>query len=107
MFLLTIDNFVPKGDTPVEISNAAGSILKAPAAGEQQLKSFRAYVTLKEPTATTLTFDNSQDIDTGIDSVGADTFTDDDLIYNLQGIRVSHPAKGAIYIVNGKKVVIK
>lgn len=107
MFLLTIDNFVPKGNTPVEISNAAGSILKAPAAGEQQLKSFRAYVTLKDPTATTLTFDNSQDIDTGIDSVGADTFTDDDLIYNLQGIRVSHPAKGAIYIVNGKKVVIK
>ncbi len=107
MFLLTIDNFVPKGDTPVEISNAAGSNLKAPAAGEQKLKSFRAYVTLNDPTAKTLTFDNSQDIDTGIDSVGADTFTDDDLIYNLQGIRVSHPAKGAIYIVNGKKVVIK
>lgn len=107
MFLLTLDNYVTNGDTPVEISNAAGSILKAPAAGEQQLKSFRAYVTLKEPTATTLTFDNSQDIDTGIDSVGADTFTDDDLIYNLQGIRVKHPAKGAIYIVNGKKVVIK
>lgn len=107
MFLLTLDNYVTNGDTPVEISNAAGSILKAPAAGEQQLKSFRAYVTLKDPTATTLTFDNTQDIDTGIDSVGADTFTDDDLIYNLQGIRVSHPAKGAIYIVNGKKVVIK
>ena len=107
MFLLTLDNYVTNGDTPVEISNAAGSILKAPAAGEQQLKSFRAYVTLKGSTATTLTFDNSQDIDTGIDSVGADTFTDDDLIYNLQGIRVSHPAKGAIYIVNGKKVVIK
>lgn len=107
MFLLTLDNYVTNGDTPVEISNAAGSILKAPAAGEQQLKSFRAYVTLKDPTATTLTFDNSQDIDTGIDSVGADTFTDYDLIYNLQGIRVSHPAKGAIYIVNGKKVVIK
>lgn len=107
MFLLTLDNYVTNGDTPVEISNAAGSILKAPAAGEQQLKSFRAYVTLKDPTAKTLTFDNTQDIDTGIDSVGADTFTDDDLIYNLQGIRVSHPAKGAIYIVNGKKVVIK
>ncbi len=107
MFLLTLDNYVTNGDTPVEISNAAGSILKAPAAGEPQLKSFRAYVTLKDPNATTLTFDNSQDIDTGIDSVGADTFTDDDLIYNLQGIRVSHPAKGAIYIVNGKKVVIK
>lgn len=107
MFLLTLDNYVTNGDTPVEISNAAGSILKAPAAGEQQLKSFRAYVTLKDPTAKTLTFDNSQDIDTGIDSVGADTFTDDDLIYNLQGIRVKHPAKGAIYIVNGKKVVIK
>lgn len=107
MFLLTLDNYVTNGDTPVEISNAAGNILKAPAAGEQQLKSFRAYVTLKDPTATTLTFDNSQDIDTGIDSVGADTFTDDDLIYNLQGIRVKHPAKGAIYIVNGKKVVIK
>jgi hypothetical protein len=28
-------------------------------------------------------------------------------VYNMQGVRVAHPAKGNLYIVNGKKVVIK
>ena len=28
-------------------------------------------------------------------------------IYNLQGVRLEKPKKGGLYIVNGKKVVIK
>ena len=106
MFLLTIDNFVPNGETPAEITNAANGVMKAPAASTT-LKSYRAYVSPKSSMVDNVTFDNSTDIDTGIEGIEADSFTDDDLIYNLQGIRVSHPAKGAIYIVNGKKVVIK
>lgn len=106
MFLLTIDNFVPNGETPAEITNAANGVMKAPAASTT-LKSYRAYVSPKSSMVDNVTFDNSTDIDTGIEGIEADSFTDDDLIYNLQGIRVNHPAKGAIYIVNGKKVVIK
>ena len=34
-------------------------------------------------------------------------FTEDDAIYNLQGVKVSNPVKGQIYIINGKKVVLK
>lgn len=106
MFLLTIDNFVPNGETPAEITNAANGVMKASAASTT-LKSYRAYVSPKSSMVDNVTFDNSTDIDTGIEGIEADSFTDDDMIYNLQGIRVNHPAKGAIYIVNGKKVVIK
>ena len=34
-------------------------------------------------------------------------FTEDDAIYNLQGVKVSNPAKGQIYIINGKKAVLR
>jgi len=44
---------------------------------------------------------------TGIDSIEqAQPVINDGVIYNLQGVRVTNPTKG-IYIVNGKKVVIK
>ena len=41
---------------------------------------------------------------TGITTI--ETTTDSNAIYDLQGRRVTNPAKG-IYIVNGKKVIIK
>lgn len=43
---------------------------------------------------------------TGITSV-SDRIIDNDAWYTLQGIRVDAPAKGGIYIHNGRKVVIK
>lgn len=43
---------------------------------------------------------------TGITSV-SDRLIDNDAWYTLQGIRVDAPAKGGIYIHNGRKVVIK
>lgn len=42
---------------------------------------------------------------TGISTIEAESI-DDDVIYNLRGQRVEHPTKG-IYIIGGKKVVIK
>ena len=42
---------------------------------------------------------------TGISDIEAET-TDTKVIYNLRGQRVDHPTKG-LYIINGKKVVIK
>ena len=43
---------------------------------------------------------------TGVAAVKADVNPGEDVIYNLQGVRVTNPTKG-IYIINGKKVVIK
>ena len=43
-------------------------------------------------------------IETGIDNINADAET---VIYDLSGRRVTEMTKGGIYIVNGKKVVIK
>lgn len=53
-------------------------------------------------------FLNEGDDITGINSVAQPVATDDDnaVIYNLQGQRVTNPSKG-IYIINGKKVIIK
>ena len=52
-----------------------------------------------------LTFMNDEP--TGISGVNADSLTDKNaVIYNLAGQRVAAPAKG-IYIVNGKKVLMK
>ncbi len=42
---------------------------------------------------------------TGIQGLGRETITDN-IYYDLQGRRVEHPTKG-VYVVNGKKVVIK
>ncbi len=54
-------------------------------------------------------YDDDTDNDaTGISEVATaeETSVNDDVYYNLSGIRVKTPAKG-IYIVNGKKVVVK
>lgn len=47
-----------------------------------------------------------EDPTTAIESVKKDSTADDGAIYNLQGVRVSKAQKG-IYIINGKKVVLK
>ena len=45
---------------------------------------------------------------TGVDSINAQDSEEnaDDKVYDLQGRRVANPVKG-IYIVNGKKVLMK
>jgi hypothetical protein len=43
---------------------------------------------------------------TGIDEMAAPATTADDAIYNMQGVRVQNAQRG-LYIVNGRKVVIK
>ena len=43
---------------------------------------------------------------TGIGSVGCDTVATDETIFDLSGRKVAQPVKG-LYIINGKKVVVK
>ena len=53
---------------------------------------------------TTLT---EKEMATGIESLTANEKSDANEVYDLQGRRVArHPAKG-IYVVNGKKIVVK
>lgn len=47
-----------------------------------------------------------QETPTGIDDIAVDELNENDVIYNLQGVRVTAPTAG-IYIVNGKKVIIR
>lgn len=47
-----------------------------------------------------------QETPTGIDDIAIDELNENDVIYNLQGVRVTAPTAG-IYIVNGKKVIIR
>ena len=48
----------------------------------------------------------SDDTLTGIQSVENSEAAEDDVYYNLSGVRVANPSKG-LYIKNGKKVIIK
>ena len=70
------------------------------------LKPFRAYFTIPA-TARTLDIDFDNET-TGINMVNGEGLkvNGSDVYYNLQGQRVLYPTKG-LYIVNGKKVIIK
>ena len=96
----------------------SGGVLKQAADPNQILKPFRFYVILTETTngeavqSNTLNsigidFNGEEgDITTGIDNPESTNDNQEPVIYDLQGRRVVNPTKG-IYIVNGKKVVIK
>ena len=62
-----------------------------------------ADVTIDEARALTMVFDDDL---TGINSVKSDATLNNGAVYNLRGQRVAQPTKG-LYIVNGKKVIIK
>ena len=96
----------------------SGGVLKRAADPDQTLKPFRFYVMLTDTTdgeavqSNTLNsigidFNGEEgDITTGIDNPESTNDNQEPVIYDLQGRRVVNPTKG-IYIVNGKKTVIK
>ena len=47
----------------------------------------------------------SDDMAAGVDDIVIDTRPSDDVIYNLQGIRVDNPRRGQLYITNGRKFI--
>ena len=72
------------------------------------LKSLRCYFTVPVATAArSLTFDVDEEGNTtGVADINRETITNNGDFFNLAGQRVAQPTKG-LYIVNGKKVVIK
>lgn len=49
----------------------------------------------------------NDDMAAGIDNVVSDIPEKDDVIYNLQGIRVDNPRNGQLYISNGRKFIFR
>ena len=71
--------------------------------GSTSINAFRAYLSIKNASSAPRMFIDGHET-TGIDLV--EVVKTNDVIYNLNGQRVENAQKG-IYIVNGKKVVIK
>ena len=71
------------------------------------LKSLRCYFTVPVAAARSLSFDVDEEGNTtGVADINRETITNNGDFFNLAGQRVAQPTKG-LYIVNGKKVVIK
>ncbi len=86
---------------------ATGNELKKPT-NSSTLKSLRCYFTVPAAaTARSLSFDVDEEGNTtGVADINRETITNNGDFFNLAGQRVAQPTKG-LYIVNGKKVVIK
>ncbi|MCM1070854.1 MAG: carboxypeptidase regulatory-like domain-containing protein [[Clostridium] fimetarium] len=100
MFFLTADNY--------EATTAAATHGVSFMADEtaETLPAFRAYVKQREGRELqSLRFDILTEY-TGIENVAAE-YGEDAEIYNLQGIRVKNPSAAGVYIVNGRKVLVK
>ena len=85
---------------------ASGNTIKKSNGGN--LKGFRAYIEDTTPSSSrTLTFDCDDIQVTEISTIAnSQKLNANRLIYDLQGRKVMNPTKG-MYIVNGKKVVVK
>lgn len=78
------------------------------ATGSQILKNFRAMFVVSNDSPAKVFFDNfSFDETTGIEAVQhSERVNPDNAVYDLQGRKVETPTRG-LYIINGKKVVVR
>lgn len=97
------------GDPKEILFVSSGNKLLHPTTLPDNMKGFCAYFKLKGDAvnASSFTLDFGDGETTGIDSVeNGKLKVESSEVYNLAGQRVAQPAKG-VYVVNGKKVVIK
>jgi hypothetical protein len=115
----TAVDFIPTlGSTAIEVTDAkeilfmaSGNTLKHPSSKSAYMKGFRAYFQLKGDAANAASFnlDFGNGETTGINSLTSEPSSNGEgTIYSLDGRRLSgKPAQKGVYIVNGKKMVIK
>lgn len=98
--------YVPANSYVLQNGASGLGFYKVNEANTIKITSFRAYLTPQTGVspAPMLSIDYGNNT-TGITDLKKST-VEDDVIYNLNGVRVTNPSKG-LYIVNGKKVVIK
>lgn len=96
------------GDPKEILFIGSGNQLLHPSSLPDNMKGFRAYFLLKGNAASASSFsiDFGDGETTGIDDVRSQMSDVGGEVYNLNGQRVAQPAKG-VYVVNGKKVIIK
>ena len=87
----------------------SGNTLLHPTALPANMKGFRAYFQLKGDAALARSFsmDFGDGETTGIITIENGQSATDKAIYDLQGRRVNGTAQKGVYVVNGKKVIIK
>lgn len=105
-------NEVPTGDyassTNYGISTDGKKMLKM-VAGDTKTTYYRAFIADKRPItsrALSISFDEGDGTTAIVSPEAVDGLTTKSVYYDLQGRRVANPSKG-LYIVNGKKVIIK
>ena len=98
--------FVPKDSYVLQNGDSGLGFYKVAADNTIGIKPFRAYLTATGGGSRVAI--NFADETTGINAVqGSDVKVNgSEAVYNLQGQRVAQPTKG-LYIVNGKKVIVK
>lgn len=90
-------------DTDLYELNAQGALDANPA-----IRAFRAYISLDPQVETVpeVKFYDGSGVETGVSMNYSDSVYPEG-IYNLNGIRVSEPLAPGIYIINGKKVILR
>ena len=109
-FIPTLGKTTIMGDNPKSVLFiGAGSQLMYPETLPADMMGFRAYFQLKgdaaQAQAFTLNFGDGET--TGITTLNVERGTVNGEIFDLQGRRVNGTAQKGVYIVNGKKTVIK
>lgn len=85
----------------------SGNKLANPATLPSNMKGFRAYFQIAEGSSAREFVLNTDYVVTGIVSVDANAQNNNENIYTLEGVRVNNSARKGVYIMNGKKVIIK
>lgn len=107
-FVPTLGLTAVSGDTKEILFVSSGNKLLHPTTLPDNMKGFRAYFKLKGDAvnASSFTLDFGDGNTTGIQTI-ENGEVNSESIYDLQGRRVNNAAQKGVYIVNGKKVVIK
>ena len=71
----------------------------------RKIHPFEAYMTSSSNAAPY--FDVFDDMTTGIQVMDEGRWMKEEVVYDLQGRKVENPSKKGVYIVNGKKKIIK
>ena len=108
-FVPTLGKTAIEGDATSILFLGAGNKLFYPTQLPSDMKGFRAYFQLKGDATSARSFrmDFGDGETTSIKTTNFTNYTNSEEWYDLQGRRVNGAAKKGVYIVNGKKTVVK